>query len=113
MTTTFSHLGPNNYIDSIGLSLDENMYGANGELSEEEVHALLMESIVETCNHYLAGPAGTGDDFIPVSVAEHEFKPAVTLHHAASMIIRVWKHGDRKLMDMMFEPDRRRIMRSL
>jgi hypothetical protein len=95
------HLGPSNYIDDIAMSLDEDMYGASGELSDEEIRNRLMESIVASCNYHISGHSGIGEDFIQMSVAKHEYEPALTLSQVAGLILRVWKHGDRRCMDAM------------
>jgi hypothetical protein len=96
---TLKHLENNYCIDGIALSLDENMYGANGELDDDqEIRDRLMEAIVARCNYHIAGQSGIYEDFIPMSVAEHAYKPALTLSQAASLILGVWKYKDRQYM---------------
>jgi hypothetical protein len=78
------------YRDDIALSLEEDVYGASGEFNETQLRERLMQKIVEGC--YSKIYDGTGE----MSVAEHEFKPVITLCNAARMILGVWRsqvHG--------------------
>jgi hypothetical protein len=78
-----------NYIDDIALQLDEDTSGANGELDTKQIRDRLMQSIVERSGH----------SGIEMSIAEHEHKPALTLSQASSLIMRVWLHKDRQVME--------------
>lgn len=94
------------YIDRIALQLDGDVYGANGDLDHQEILDRLMETIVEKCNHHLAGHSGIYEDFIPMSVEEHAYAPALTLSQAASMILRVWEYMDRIYNELLIKSAR-------
>jgi hypothetical protein len=81
------------YTSRIALSLTEDIYGANGDLDEFQVQDRLMKAIIEWCEYHLDGQSGLwGEDFIPMSVEEHAYKPALTLSQAASLVLGVWRH---------------------
>lgn len=79
--TTIKHLDcdPFHVIDRIGLHLDENVYGANGEKNEEEIRADLIEDIRMATDHW-------ADDAIPVGAV-------------ASLLWSLWQYKDRQHMD--------------
>ncbi|WP_256806333.1 hypothetical protein [Bradyrhizobium sp. Bra64] len=94
---TLDHL-ESHYIDSIALSLDEDVYGANGELDDLEIRSRLMEKIVAQCNYHISGHSGIYEDFISMSVKDYSDKPALTLRQAASLILGVWRYKDCQCM---------------
>src|SRR5262245_1156326 len=77
---TIKHLDCD-HIDTIALCLDEDVYGANGDLSAAEIRRRLVENIHRETGH---GYAKTG--MIPVETV-------------ASLIQGVWQYEDRKYMD--------------
>ena len=88
------------YYDSIASQLDEDVYGASSvELNEKQIFSRLMQSIVERCNHSIADHSGVNEDWIQITITEHEHYPAVTLSQAANMILNVWKHKERQSLD--------------
>jgi hypothetical protein len=89
------------HIDTIALRLDEDMRGANGDLSKNEIHDRLMQAIVGQCNHHMSGVCDNGidEDFIPMSVEEHAYRPALTLYQAASLILDVWEYKERQWLE--------------
>lgn len=66
-------------IDDIALSLDEDVYGSNGDLTDEQINEHLIKNIRGVTNYQFANA-------IPVEVV-------------ATLIRRVWEHEDRKYMD--------------
>jgi hypothetical protein len=102
--STMSINNSEHYIDDLALQLDEDTNGANGELDTKQIRERLMQSIVERCNYSIAGHSGIDEDWIEMSVAEHEHQPALTLSQAASFIMRVWLHKDRQVMEELMSP---------
>jgi hypothetical protein len=76
------------YIDPIALGLDGDVYGARGELSDEEILQRVMENIRETLNYPHRDDASVG---------------VVSLELAARLIISVWGHKDRAMMKAIAE----------
>jgi hypothetical protein len=96
---TIKHLD-GDYINPIAFQLDEDVYGANGDLDDLEVKSRLMEAIVSQCNYHIAGHSGLdGEKFIGMSVEEHASKPALTLSQAADLIFGVWAYKDCQYME--------------
>jgi hypothetical protein len=87
------------YIDDLALTLDENINGANGEMSDKQIRIHLMQTIIEQCNYSIAGHSGIDEPWIEMTIAEHEHQPALTLSQTASMIMRVWLHKERQVME--------------
>jgi hypothetical protein len=77
------------YIDDLAMQLDEDINGANGELDDDQIRERLMQSIVERCNYSISGHSGIYEDWIEMSIAEHEYKPALTLSQTASMVLSI------------------------
>jgi hypothetical protein len=96
------------YIDDIGLQLDEDCYGANGELDDQQIRERLMQKIVERCNYNISGHSGVYEDWKQMSVTEHEHQPAITLLQAASMILGVYEHMDRQFWASRIDAAQRR-----
>ena len=71
------------YINDIALQLDEDVYGANGELDDQEIRDRLMETIIDQCNYPVDG--------------------RVDVWQAANLILGVWKYKDRNLMNAIKE----------
>ena len=86
-------------IDDLALTIDENTHGANREMSDEQIRTHLMQSIVDRCNHSIADHSGVNEDWIQITITEHEHYPAITLSQAANMILNVWKHKERQSLD--------------
>ena len=79
---TIKHL-LNDVINDIALTLDEDVYGSNGDLDEFQIRDRLVENIHATTDYRYAE-----DGMIPVRVV-------------ASLIQSVWEHEDRKYMDLL------------
>lgn len=74
-------------INTIALNLDEDVYGANGDLTDEQINEHLIENIRDVTDYQFG-------DLIPVQIV-------------ANLIRRVWEHEDRKLMDATAEAHNR------
>jgi hypothetical protein len=85
-TSTIKHLS-SNYIDIIALSLDEDVYGANGDLDDVEIKRRLIENIHARTDY---------------AYAESELMP---VWHAADLIKSVWAYIDRKYMELLAEAE--------
>ena len=79
MDTTIKHLA-SEHIDDIALSLDEDVYGANGDLDELQIKERLIANI-----HAATDYAHVETGMIPI-------------RRVASLIQSVWEHQDRKYM---------------
>jgi hypothetical protein len=95
---TLDHLS-NSYRSELASQLDDDCYGASGDFDDQQIRDRLMEAIVERCNYHISGHSGIYEDFVPMSVAEHKYKPALTLSQAAGLIISVWRHKDRQVIE--------------
>jgi hypothetical protein len=84
------------HIDSLARQLDEDSYGVNGDLDDEQIRERLMQSIVERFNDSRPGTRGRD---VEMSVSEDENEPVLTLSQAASMLIAVYDHMDRQFWD--------------
>jgi hypothetical protein len=92
------------HIDSIAESLDEDIYGASGEFNDEQIRERLMQKIVERCNYHCGGSGSEDEDPASMSIAIHEFKPALSLSQAANLILGVWKHMAKQSVELLYEP---------
>jgi hypothetical protein len=77
---TIKHLH-SDYINNIASGLDEDVYGANGDLDEFEIDERLIENIHEW----------TGHQYFRTGV--------MPVWHAARMVRSVWEYMDRKHME--------------
>jgi hypothetical protein len=72
-------------INDIALSLDEDVYGANGDLSELEIRERLISNIHDATDY-----AYVRNGMIPIGAV-------------ASLIQAVWEYEDRKYTELMAE----------
>jgi hypothetical protein len=80
MSELLRHL-KNKPICDIAQRLDEDYYGANGDLNEEEIRFRVMQGICGAVDH-------------SVSIEKHEYEPALSLNAVASLLVQLWKHKD-------------------
>lgn len=76
---TIKHLN-SDHINDIALSLDEDVYGANGDLDESQIKSRLIMNI-----HYATDYQYVAHDMMPVWAA-------------ADLIRSVWEYMDRRYM---------------
>jgi hypothetical protein len=79
---TIKHL-QSDTINCIALSLDEDVYGSNGDLDEFQIRDHLIENI----------HAATG----------YQYGDTIPVHVVANLIQSVWEYEDRKYMDEISE----------
>jgi hypothetical protein len=89
MTGLLPHL-KDKLISDIALQLDEDYYGANGDINEAQIRRRLMENICAAVDH-------------SVSIEKHEYEPSLSLWAVASLITQVWKHKDADVHQAMAE----------
>jgi hypothetical protein len=77
-------------IDDIGLLLDEDVYGANGDLSDEDIIKRLVLAIKDR----VASCGGGVPGVVNANVSVH-------IGVVAALIFRVWAYGDRQRTDFM------------
>jgi hypothetical protein len=77
---TIRHL-ESDFINEIALGLDEDVYGANGDLDEVQITERVIENI-----HDFTGDSYREAGLIPVA-------------HVARLIQSVWEYMDRKRLD--------------
>jgi hypothetical protein len=79
---TIKHLMSDD-INTIALSLDEDIYGANGDLDDQEIAERLIENIHRATDYrYFTGA------MVPIGTV-------------ASLIRNVWEYKDRKYMNLI------------
>jgi hypothetical protein len=83
-TSTIKHLS-SDHINTIALSLSEDVYGANGDLHDVEITSRLIDHI-----HAATDYAYTDSERIPVWIA-------------ADLIQSVWEYMDRRYMELQAE----------
>jgi hypothetical protein len=81
-TSTIKHLS-SDIINNIALSLNEDVYGANGDLDTREIHERLITHI-----HHASDYAYAVSGLVPVSAV-------------ADLIRSVWEYEDRKHMELL------------
>jgi hypothetical protein len=68
---------------------------------DEQVIQDIMQLIVEQCDWHISGKSGLfEEDFEGMSVEEHAFKPALTLHQAAWFIYRAMEQVERETHEL-------------
>jgi hypothetical protein len=80
-TNTIEHLAYEHFHDNIALCLDEDVYGANGNLDRWQILERLVENIHAATNY--------------------QFKETglIPERSVASLILHVWQYMDRKYME--------------
>lgn len=73
--------------NAIADCLEEDLAGANGDLSPEEIRYRLMGAIAGQCSYQFGGDSL----FNNFSMEEHADKPAFTLRQVTSLILGVWR----------------------
>jgi hypothetical protein len=91
MTMTPTHL-LNDDISEIALSLNSDVYGAHGDLSDEQIFDRLMKAI--------AVRAMSGEMYTPFGGSEIQMLP---LREAARLIFSVWAHMDRAANEQLVD----------
>jgi hypothetical protein len=82
------------HIDKIALQLDEDVYGANGDLSDHQIRYRLMEAIIVQL--------GVLKPVMDVHT------PSLSLAQAADLILGVWRDKDRDYMNEMQRAEKRK-----
>jgi hypothetical protein len=80
-----------NYVDTIALQLDEDVYGASGDFNDREIRERLMQAIIKQCDLAPRTPRQYSADL-----------PVLSLEETADLILGVWEYMDRMQIEAVF-----------